>query len=216
MKRYSAEERQVAIRLSNEIGTKAASARLGINYGTLSTWRSKEKNYGDPAYSEPRKRPESQARERTANEEISILIEEAVKQGLERDYSLFDTGDSTVTPAAMQATRNRLRAFPDVCLRAQGAEGTEAAVLAFEIRTIKDALTGISDDPYYQIVPDLYFHGLTNRQVSLLADCDMSSIWWNERRLLGELAFWIYGVAAWWRNPLIAPDTLLHSMLLEK
>ncbi len=213
MKRCSAEERQAAIRLSNEIGTKAASARLGINYGTLSTWRSNEKKYGDPAYSKPRKRPEPS---RSIDEEIDILIEEAVKQGLERDYSLFNTGDSTVTPAAMQATRNRLRAFPDVCLRAQEAEGAEVAVLAFEIRTIKDALTGISDDPYYQIVPDLYFHGLTNRQVSLLADCDMSSIWWNERRLLGELAFWIYGVAAWWRNPPIAPDTLLHSMLLAK
>ena len=213
MKRYSAEERQEAVCLSEEIGIKAASARLGIKYGTLSDWKSKEKKYGNPAYYTPRKRPEPQ---RNDDEEIAILISEAVKQGLERNYSLFDVGDCTVTPAAMQTTRKRLRAFPDVCLRAQEAEGAEAAVLAFEIKTIKDALTGISNDPYYQIVPDLYFHGLTNRKISLHSNYDMATIWYNERRLLGELAFWIYGVAAWYRNPLIASDALSHPMLLTE
>jgi transposase-like protein len=40
---YSAEERSEAVRLAAEIGTKAASERLGINIDTVYTWISKAK-----------------------------------------------------------------------------------------------------------------------------------------------------------------------------
>ena len=40
-KKYSAEERNEAVRLAGEIGAKAASVRLGINTDTIYTWISK-------------------------------------------------------------------------------------------------------------------------------------------------------------------------------
>lgn len=41
--KYSAEERAEAVRLSGEIGTTAASERLGIKKDTIYTWVSKAK-----------------------------------------------------------------------------------------------------------------------------------------------------------------------------
>ena len=40
-KQYSPDERQEAVKVAEEIGTKAASERLGINLDTLYTWMSK-------------------------------------------------------------------------------------------------------------------------------------------------------------------------------
>ena len=41
MKQYSKEFREQALELSDEIGLKKASERLGVVYGTLSDWRKK-------------------------------------------------------------------------------------------------------------------------------------------------------------------------------
>ena len=41
--KYSEEERNEAVRLSGEIGVRAASTRLGINQDTIYTWVSKAK-----------------------------------------------------------------------------------------------------------------------------------------------------------------------------
>jgi transposase-like protein len=40
-KQYTPEERHEAVKLAGEIGTKAASERLGINIDTIYTWISK-------------------------------------------------------------------------------------------------------------------------------------------------------------------------------
>jgi hypothetical protein len=93
--------------------------------------------------------------------------------------------------------RMRLLAFPDVCLKAQEAEGGDAILLDYEIRKIKNALKGIADDQYYRIIPDIYFHKLSRRKVAFCANCDESTVWRNEQRLLGRLALLLYGAMIW-------------------
>ena len=136
---------------------------------------------------------------------ISDMINEAVKQGLERDYSLYDMGDNgEVTLEAARLVRERLRAFPDVCLRAREADGAMKIVLDCEICAIKYALKGISGDPYYQIVPDLYFHGIDKRGVTYRLNCDLATINRHEKRLISDMALLLYGVQVRWHHPLFA------------
>lgn len=47
-KTYSNQEREEALKLAREIGTAAASPRLGINVDTMSTWQSKARKYSGP------------------------------------------------------------------------------------------------------------------------------------------------------------------------
>ncbi len=41
MKRYTSQEREEALKLTKEIGTRGASERLGISIDTIYTWKSK-------------------------------------------------------------------------------------------------------------------------------------------------------------------------------
>jgi len=91
----------------------------------------------------------------------------------------------------------RLRAFPDICLRAREAEGMEALLLKHEIRIIKNALSFVSGNPYYRILPAMYFHVHTKRKVAENITCDQSTVHRNRNKMLGEIALRIYGVEAW-------------------
>ncbi len=46
MKRYTAQEREEALKLTNEIGARGASERLGICIDTIYTWKSKAQKRG--------------------------------------------------------------------------------------------------------------------------------------------------------------------------
>jgi len=50
MRVYDKEFKEEAIKLSNEVGLKAASEQLGIPQTTLSSWRSQVKQYGAIAF----------------------------------------------------------------------------------------------------------------------------------------------------------------------
>lgn len=47
MKKYTNEERYEAVKLADEIGTRATAERLGINLDTLYTWISKSRKRND-------------------------------------------------------------------------------------------------------------------------------------------------------------------------
>jgi transposase-like protein len=61
MKKYTNEERYEAVKLADEIGTRAAAERLGINLDTLYTWISKS---------------------RKRNEEVQAIVQEKGPEGL--------------------------------------------------------------------------------------------------------------------------------------
>lgn len=130
--------------------------------------------------------------------DIDAYIDRAVESTNSAFTIMGDTGD--ITPEAKRQTRERLKAFPDVCLRAQETDGDEKLLLDFEIRDVKRALKSISCKPFYRIIPDLYFHSLSHREVSFRENCDISTIRRNESRFLGDLALRLYGVRARWRT----------------
>lgn len=47
---YEKSFKEQAVKLSDEIGIKAAANQLGIPYDTLSTWRNQRKKYGADTY----------------------------------------------------------------------------------------------------------------------------------------------------------------------
>ena len=47
MRKYDKEFKEEAVKLSDEVGVKQASAQLGIPYYTLAEWRQKRKVFGD-------------------------------------------------------------------------------------------------------------------------------------------------------------------------
>jgi hypothetical protein len=97
------------------------------------------------------------------------------------------------TRRAIKQTEQRLYAFPDICLRAQTAEGIDALILDHEIRDIKGALSLIADKPYYQIIPACYFKSYTGRDAAALANCDLKTVQRNKKRLLETMAVYLYG-----------------------
>lgn len=50
MRKYDKEFKEEAVKLSDEVGVKQASAQLGIPYYSLAEWRQKRKAYGDHAF----------------------------------------------------------------------------------------------------------------------------------------------------------------------
>jgi len=65
--KYTAVERYEAVKLASEIGTKAASARLGINIDTLYTWTNKSRRRDEALKTVVKKKgPEALAEENEA------------------------------------------------------------------------------------------------------------------------------------------------------
>jgi hypothetical protein len=125
--------------------------------------------------------------------EYRQMIREAVQDAL-KPHDLLHQIEDEYRACAVEDLRRRLRAFPDVCLQAQEAEGTEAVLLNFEIREIKDALKYIANDPLYQIIPMVYFRGFDYRHVSYELNCSIYRAKRNERQLFDKMLFWIYGI----------------------
>jgi transposase-like protein len=202
---YSEAERREALQLSADIGIKAASAKTEIPESTLWLWLKMTEKYGQPT-----KPPEQQKPfEPATNKLIEAVIAEAIKSTPEHLtcwYGVFYGIPGTITTEARELLRERLRAFPGVCLQAREVDGTMKIVLDYEIKTIKNALTDISGDPFYHVVPDLYFHRLDRREVSYRQNCNIEALKFHEKRLIDKMAFLIYGVQSWWRA--IPPATM--------
>jgi transposase len=70
MRKYDKEFKEEAVKLSDEVGVKQASAQLGIPYYTLAEWCQKRKAFGDHAFRGQRDPPGCAAfREGTAVDE---------------------------------------------------------------------------------------------------------------------------------------------------
>lgn len=48
--KYKKEFKEEAVKLSDDVGVKAAADQFGISYSTLCRWRSKRKQYGKHAF----------------------------------------------------------------------------------------------------------------------------------------------------------------------
>lgn len=89
MRGYDKDFKDEAIKLSYEIGSKAAADKLGIPVTTLSTWRSRTKHYGEIAFvGSGHKRVDSKTAEIKAMEK-KIRDLEAANDILKRALGFF-------------------------------------------------------------------------------------------------------------------------------
>ncbi len=84
-------------------------------------------------------------------------------------------------------------------------EKLEAAIAAlkaeiarneYEADTIKEALDDISDDPYYYVLEQRYFHDKTDEEIAKMFKVDRSTVWRNRARLVEKLAVRFFGSVA--------------------
>ena len=66
----------------------------------------------------------------------------------------------------------------------------------YEIETVEKALSIIEADPYFDIIPYLFFDGMTVEEASVEIACDRTTIFRHKARLVQRLAVFLYGVDA--------------------
>ena len=75
-------------------------------------------------------------------------------------------------------------------------ETAKIAANEYEIETIEKALSIIEADPYFDIIPYLFFDGMTVEEASVEIACDRATIFRHKARLVQRLAVFLYGVDA--------------------
>lgn len=103
----------------------------------------------------------------------------------------------TVKKEARKKIENMLYGLPQLSENVEQLQGLEAVLVCMEIKRIRAALTLISGDPYYAVIPAKYIHGVADRTVAAMLYCEKTSIWRNRIRLLDLLAIRLLGVSAW-------------------
>lgn len=124
--------------------------------------------------------------------EIERLIDEQIAA-----YSTLPGITPTVSKRQIIATRKRLKAFPDVCIELQKAEGFDKLLLEHEVKAVKRALGSVAKDPCYFIIQSLYLRRYTLRRVSVMNNVDVSTVKRNEAKLIRKIAVGLYGVGAY-------------------
>lgn len=102
-----------------------------------------------------------------------------------------------ITKEARRKIEAMLYGLPELVEDMERAEGLEAELARMEARRMKAALTFISQDPYYTVIPAKYIYRVADRKVAAMLYCEKTSIWRNRNRLLDLLAIRLLGVSAW-------------------
>lgn len=65
-----------------------------------------------------------------------------------------------------------------------------------EIKEMDAALSPLTSDPYYRVIPGKYFEGLNDNELATELFCDPSTVRRNRSKLVNRLAIRLYGVEA--------------------
>lgn len=88
---------------------------------------------------------------------------------------------------AFQKTEQILRSYNDM-QKSYSEDGTAKKF----INIVDNALKEIEDDAYYELVPMIYFEGLTREEVAEYFDTTVTTISRNKRRLIEKLKLFIF------------------------
>jgi N-methylhydantoinase B/oxoprolinase/acetone carboxylase alpha subunit len=66
----------------------------------------------------------------------------------------------------------------------------------YEIETIEKALSIIEKEPYYEIIPCIYFDGMGAEDTAEAVNYDRSSVFRQKARLVQRVSVFLYGVDA--------------------
>lgn len=101
---YDKSFKEEALKLSDEIGVKAAAAQLGIPYYTLSGWRNNRKKYGADLYC-------GSGHKRMSADSVEQRIRELEKENTELKHAKGGTWFFRTTPKEIRAHQRYLFIF---------------------------------------------------------------------------------------------------------
>jgi DNA-directed RNA polymerase specialized sigma subunit len=120
-----------------------------------------------------------------------------VENDKEKLIELQTNGSPMRSKSVVRFDRSGSRLKPDEILDAL-IQDVRAKIAAneHEIETVEKALSVIDKDPYYKIIPCLYFHGMNFEDTGEEVACDRSTVFRHWTRLVQRIAVFLYGVDA--------------------
>lgn len=88
--------------------------------------------------------------------------------------------------------KRRLYELPAVCEHQNGN-----LLDKIEISAMRAALARIADDPFYPIIPAVYFQRMGFKETAMILTYTKATIIGQHRRIIKKLAFILYGVRSW-------------------
>ena len=117
----------------------------------------------------------------TAKQLIDLTVKTTVKElkraGLIRDNKLN----------SFQKTEKILFEYPKLKYIVETYQIEDIKITREFIRLINEALQGIADDPYYNIIPMKYFEGKTHEQIAEHFDVQPAAISKQRKKLINRL-----------------------------
>jgi hypothetical protein len=120
-----------------------------------------------------------------------------VERDKERLVELHTHGSTMNSKSVIRFDRTGNRLKPDEMIDALTQDmNAKIAANEYEIETIETALSIIASDPYFNIIPYLFFDSMTVEEASVEIACDRATIFRHKTRLVQRLAVFLYGVDA--------------------
>ena len=125
------------------------------------------------------------------------ILRQRLEDNRERLAELEEYGPRGRSKSITRFQKSGVRLSPDEIYDAIHADMV-ATIDAdeYEIADMERALAVVADDEYYQTVTGRYFEKLPDEQVAELIPCDTSTVWRNRKRLVQQIAVWLYGADA--------------------
>ena len=128
---------------------------------------------------------------------LSSYYQVTVGDNRERLAELKKYGPRGRSKSITRFQKNGVRLSPDEIYDAIHAD-MEATIAAdeYEVEVMERALAVVADDEYYPTVSGRYIEKLPDERVAEIIPCDASTVWRNRKRLVQQIAVWLYGADA--------------------
>jgi len=125
------------------------------------------------------------------------VLKAKVENDRDKLVELQTDGSPMRSASVVRHNRSGSRLKPDEIIDALIQDITaQIAANKYEIETVEKALTIIEKDPYYNIIPCLYFYGMSVEETGGEVACDRSTVFRHRTRLVQRVSVFLYGVDA--------------------
>lgn len=125
------------------------------------------------------------------------ILRQRLEDNRERLAELEKYGPRGRSKSITRFQKNGVRLSQDEIYDAIHAD-MEATIAAdeYEVEVMERALAVVADDEYYPTVSGRYIEKLPDERVAEIIPCDASTVWRNRKRLVQQIAVWLYGADA--------------------
>ena len=125
------------------------------------------------------------------------VLRAKVENDKEKLIELQTHGSPTRSKSIVRLDRSGSRILPEEKLDALIRDITASiAANEYEIETVEKALSIVEKDPYYEIIPCIYFGGMSAEDTCGEVHCERSTVFRQRTRLVQRVAVYLYGVDA--------------------